>query len=1050
MKLNYKIAHISDTHIRNLKYHKEYREVFAQMYKSLRKQKPDCIVHCGDLAHTKVNLSPEYFDLATDFLKNLADIAPLIIIPGNHDGNLRNTARQDAITPLVTALNHKHIHLLKDSGETLWDTNIVFNVLSVFDPENWVKPTRKDKINIALYHGSISGCETSLGWVMEHGENDVSIFEGFDYAMLGDIHKTNQSLDDEGRVRYVGSTVQQNHAEELDKGYLLWTIDNKDDFKVELHTFRNPKPFITIELTAKGRVPKNTKIPLGARVRVVANTKLPVETIRKATYVVRTRFKPESLTFLNRAGVSLSSAHTDEITEQNLRDVQVQQELIRDYLKDYEPSEELLKEVFSLNERFNKEAEENEEVARNVNWSLKHLEWDNLFCYGEGNKIDFENIRGLVGIFGKNYSGKSSVVDSLLYTLYNSTSKNVRKNVDIVNNKKNGGRGKVKIQVGTKLYTVERTSEKYEKKLRGQATTEARTDVKFSVVDLATGEEEILDSTDRNGTDARIRHTFGTLEDFLTTSMSSQLGALDFINEGSTRRKEILAKFLDLEFFDKKFKLAKKESADTKGYLKKLETFNLDADEEAIANKQDEVLVLIEQNDQRCEELEQKLKTLKADLKETEDKLDSIPAEIIDAPLVENQINTAELLIESIDRKINNYHTKIGESSLFLENAKELLQQFDEKALTEEVEQNTKLKENLTSLLNECKDTERNLDLYNKRIGILDEIPCGDKYKTSCKFIENAFAARDLIPAANLSLAVAEEKSISLRQKLESSQADHLLSKVRALKTKVLENEHTITSLQLQVSREEQKKTATEKQIEELREKLDYYEQNKEAILNAALLKENKRQLELDIHESKRECNYCRDDLLKLHKQEGSLQAQLTENQNKRNELEKTRREFSAYDLFMKCMHPNGIAFGIIKNKLPVINEAITEVLANVVDFNVYFEDNGRKLDIFIQHKDQNARPLELGSGAEKTLAAMAIRIALLNVSNMPKSDTMICDEPGTALDANNMEGFTRILDILRAHFKTTLLITHIDSLKDNVDKVVTIEEKDGHAFVDE
>ena len=80
----------------------------------------------------------------------------------------------------------------------------------------------------------------------------------------------------------------------------------------------------------------------------------------------------------------------------------------------------------------------------------------------------------------------------------------------------------------------------------------------------------------------------------------------------------------------------------------------------------------------------------------------------------------------------------------------------------------------------------------------------------------------------------------------------------------------------------------------------------------------------------------------------------------------------------------------------------------------------------------------------------MAIRIALLNVSNMPKSDTMICDEPGTALDANNMEGFTRILDILRAHFKTTLLITHIDSLKDNVDKVVTIEEKDGHAFVDE
>jgi DNA repair exonuclease SbcCD ATPase subunit len=107
-------------------------------------------------------------------------------------------------------------------------------------------------------------------------------------------------------------------------------------------------------------------------------------------------------------------------------------------------------------------------------------------------------------------------------------------------------------------------------------------------------------------------------------------------------------------------------------------------------------------------------------------------------------------------------------------------------------------------------------------------------------------------------------------------------------------------------------------------------------------------------------------------------------------------------------------------------------------------------LDIFIQHKDQNARPLELGSGAEKTLAAMAIRIALLNVSNMPKSDIMCLDEPATALDADNMEGFTRVLDMSREHFKTTLLITHIDSLKDNVDKVIPIQAKDGFAFVEE
>ena len=75
----------------------------------------------------------------------------------------------------------------------------------------------------------------------------------------------------------------------------------------------------------------------------------------------------------------------------------------------------------------------------------------------------------------------------------------------------------------------------------------------------------------RQDTDKNIRRMFGTIDDFLMTSMASQLGSLSFINEGSTKRKEILAKFLDLEVFDRKFKLAKEDSQETKGALKKLE-----------------------------------------------------------------------------------------------------------------------------------------------------------------------------------------------------------------------------------------------------------------------------------------------------------------------------------------------------------------------------------------------------------------------------------------------------------------------------------------------
>jgi len=216
-----KFAHIADTHIRNLKYHKEYREVFSQLYKKLREEKPDYIIHCGDIAHTKTQISPEFIDMCSDFFKNLADIAPTYIILGNHDGNLRNSSRQDALSPIATALNHPSLYLLKNSGEEVLDDNFTINVLSVFDRESWQTPTNTNRINIALYHGSISGVKTDTGWKMEHGENDINIFDNFDYGFLGDIHKTNQALDKKGKIRYPGSTVQQNHGETNDKGFLI-------------------------------------------------------------------------------------------------------------------------------------------------------------------------------------------------------------------------------------------------------------------------------------------------------------------------------------------------------------------------------------------------------------------------------------------------------------------------------------------------------------------------------------------------------------------------------------------------------------------------------------------------------------------------------------------------------------------------------------------------------------------------------------------------------------------------------------------------------------
>jgi DNA repair exonuclease SbcCD nuclease subunit len=167
------------------------------------------------------------------FLKELAHISPTYVILGNHDTNLKNDTRQDSISPIINALNNPNLTLWKYSGERIINDNLAFNVLSLIDEDKWVKPSDPNRINIALYHGAIAGVSTDIGYTLEHSDHELSIFADFDYALLGDIHKSNQIVDTEGRVRYPGSTIQQNHGETDDKGFLIWEIENKDKFDTE-------------------------------------------------------------------------------------------------------------------------------------------------------------------------------------------------------------------------------------------------------------------------------------------------------------------------------------------------------------------------------------------------------------------------------------------------------------------------------------------------------------------------------------------------------------------------------------------------------------------------------------------------------------------------------------------------------------------------------------------------------------------------------------------------------------------------------------------------
>lgn len=189
---SYRIAAISDIHWRGITRHDEYTSVFERLFYQLRNEvKPDYIFGLGDFFHTKTQgITPEVIDKITWMFNELALIAPVYSILGNHDGNLTNDNRQDTISPIVAAINNPRINLFKKSGNCIVPgTNINLCVLSCFDEAGWNNvQTDHDLINVAMFHGSVRGCATDSDWVMTHGEAEVSMFERFDFALLGDIH----------------------------------------------------------------------------------------------------------------------------------------------------------------------------------------------------------------------------------------------------------------------------------------------------------------------------------------------------------------------------------------------------------------------------------------------------------------------------------------------------------------------------------------------------------------------------------------------------------------------------------------------------------------------------------------------------------------------------------------------------------------------------------------------------------------------------------------------------------------------------------------------
>jgi len=405
------IIHCADIHIRNLRRHDEYLIVFENLYtkiKELIAKNPNTLIYVGgDIAHAKTDISPELVSMMALFFNNLADLAPTIVITGNHDCNLNNLDRMDVIEPVINAIKHPNLYYLKESGIYKFN-NIDFAVFSIFDDvKNYPKALEcENEHSIALYHGTVQNCIMDTGLVLNGDESELKLkfLSGFDFCLLGDIHKM-QFLNKSKTIAYCGSLIQQNFGEDFyNHGVLYWDLKNK---KSEFIKIKNPYGYFVLRIK-NGIIENEVDIPENPRIKIQSYD-TEKSTLKLIVSELKTKYNVKDIIIdsIDSNKIELSNNKTHESIIGDITDHEHQYTLISDYLNSrYNTIDsDIFKKIHEINFLLNSELNKND-ITKNYIWKLKKLEFSNMTTFGPNNIINFEKMDGVYGLFAPNRSGK--------------------------------------------------------------------------------------------------------------------------------------------------------------------------------------------------------------------------------------------------------------------------------------------------------------------------------------------------------------------------------------------------------------------------------------------------------------------------------------------------------------------------------------------------------------------------------------------------------------------------------------------------------------------
>jgi DNA repair exonuclease SbcCD ATPase subunit len=752
------------------------------------------------------------------------------------------------------------------------------------------------------------------------------------------------------------------------------------------------------------------------------------EKIRRVKSYFQQKYKSKNIQVITKSLTNVNETRLEslEVTD-NILDHQYQKKLMKDFINDNHINVKW-ELVDRLDNKVNTQIDKlNENKVRYNKWFIKKVEFSNFLSFGDNNVIDFGGLDGITVIEStpKNFGGKStSSVDLLMFLFFNTTTK-TKTNAEIFNRFTDKDEVLVRgeITIDGDDYVIERNTSRKKSK-SGEYTVTNKLEFYKRKED---GTIENLSGEQRRETEAFIASAIGSEEDFLSTILTTGYNLEELIESKPTARGQILTKFMGLESLKSKEEIAKEIYND---WSKKLvsNSYNvvqlqseISGHTESIKDSKEKIIELT--ND--LTDFEKELKRLEKERDTSlESKNNNVDRDLINTnpTLLQREINDLIGQRDSSQNNANNVNV-VEPSQYYLEEQhKELKGQMAElQGIDVAYKYEKSDREKLIKKFEEgtvCPTCNRALD----EVDHTDEI---EKIKKEIEDIEKEIEVNKIA-------------FDSLREQSESFER---------LKTEF----DTYERNKLRKERHELEVEQKQLEIDSKQLKLDNYENNKKK------LEENQRidalviKLRTQIETATANIRVTNSSIEKHRNNITNMTEKIGINEDLITKIKSEEELLAVFKIYLTIYGKNGISKIIMKNMIPLINQELYRLLVDschfILELNV--NDKNEVEFIMIDTETRIVKPLNAGSGYERTISSLALRSVLTKISSLPKPNIVVMDEVFGKIADENLEMVGEFFKKIKDYFEHIFVISHNSLIRNWSDNIIMIKKEDNVSSID-